>query len=132
MVMVLMRGYQAYATGFVSWLVYTFVANAVFFFISGIIGLSEGAAFEGELKLIAALVSAAIGYGLYRHAAWSWLPALVFSALCAGMVALTIFAGVGIGFSLIPNETIQLLYAAIFVVNAAILVWIRRVFEEVN
>ena len=132
MVMVLKRGYQTYASGFTSWLVYTFMANAAFFFISGIVGTSEGAVFEGEAKLIAALVSAAVGYGFYRRAAWAWLPGLVLSCLCAGMVALTIFTGAGIGFSLIPNETVQLLYAAVFVVNAAILVWIKRVFEEVS
>ncbi|MEE3259706.1 MAG: DUF4350 domain-containing protein [Candidatus Latescibacterota bacterium] len=131
MVMVLRRGYQTYAAGFISWLVYTFLANAAFFFISGIIGTSEGAVFEGEIKLVAALASAAVGYGFYRRAPWSWLPGLVLSCLCAGMVALTIFTGAGIGFSLILNETVQLLYAAIFVVNVAILVWIKKVFTEV-
>ena len=78
-----------------------------------------------------ALASAAVGYGFYRRAPWSWLPGLVLSCLCAGMVALTIFTGAGIGFSLIPNETVQLLYAAIFVVDVAILVWIKKVFTEV-
>ena len=82
--------------------------------------------------MLAALASAAIGYGFYRRAPWAWLPGLVFSCLCAGMVALTISTGAGIGFSLIPNETVQLLYAAIFVINLAILVWIKRVFAEVS
>ena len=132
MVMVLKRGYQTYADGFVSWLIYSFMANAVFFFTSAVVELSEGAVFAGEVKLLAALVSAAIGYGFHRRSSWSWLPGLVLSALCAGMVALTIFTGSGIGFSLIPNETVQLLYAAVFVVNAAILVWIKRVFAEVD
>ena len=132
MVMVLKRGYQTHADGIISWLVYTFMANATFFYISSIIETSEGAVFAGETKLVIALVSAVIGYGFYRHAAWAWLPGLIFSALCAGMVGLTIFFGVGIGFSLIPHGTIQLIYAAIFVVNIAILVWIKRVFEEVN
>lgn len=126
MVMVLRRGYQTYAAGFVSWLVYTFWGNAMFFFISGIIATSEGSILAGEFKLIAALASAAIGYGLYRHAAWAWLSGLVFSLLCA----VTIFAGAILGFSLIPNETVQLLYAAVFVVNAAILVWIKKVFVQ--
>ena len=130
MVMVLRRGYRTYADGFVSWLVYTFWGNAMFFFISGIIATSEGAIFEGEVKLIAALASAAIGYGLYRHAAWAWQSGLVFSVLCAGVVALTIFTGASFGFSLIPNETVQLLYAAVFVVNVAILVWIKKVFVQ--
>ena len=130
LVMVLRRGYQTYADGFVSWLVYTFWGNAMFFFISGIIATSEGAIAEGEVKLIAALASAAIGYGLYRHVAWAWQAGLVFSVLCAGVVALTIFTGASLGFSLIPNETVQLIYAAVFVVNAAILVWIKKVFVQ--
>ena len=91
---------------------------------------ARGTIFEGEVKLIAALASAAIGYGLYRHAAWAWQSGLAFSVLCAGVVALTIFTDVGLGFSLIPNETVQLLYAAVFVVNAAILVWIKKVFVQ--
>ena len=73
-----------------------------------------------------------VNFGFHRRSSWSWLPGLVLSALCAGMVALTIFTGSGIGFSLIPNETVQLFYAAVFVVNAAILVWIKRVFVEVD
>ena len=132
LVMVLKRGYQTYAAGFVSWLVYSFLANGLFFFVSGVVATSEGTVLAGESKLLAALASAAIGYGVHRRASWAWLPALVLSALCAGMVALTIFTGSGIGSSLIPNETVQLFYAAIFVVNAAILLWIKRVFAEVN
>jgi hypothetical protein len=108
------------------------LANGLFFFVGGVVAMSEGAVFPGELKLLAALASAAIGYGVHRRASWAWLPGLVLSALCAGMVALTIFTISDIGFSLIPNETVQLLYAAIFVVNVAILLWIKRVFAEVN
>jgi hypothetical protein len=104
----------------------------LFFFVSGVVATSEGTVLAGESKLLAALASVAIGYGIHRRASWAWLPALVLSALCAGMVALTIFTGSGIGSSLIPNETVQLFYAAIFVVNAAILLWIKRVFAEVN
>lgn len=132
LVMVLKRGYQTYAAGFVSWLVYSFIANAVFLFIGAVIATSEGEVFTGEMKLVAALAAAAIGYGFHRRALWAWLPGLVLSVLCAGMVALTIFTGAGIGFSVIPNETAQLLYAAVFVVNAAILIWIKRAFVEVN
>ena len=92
MVIVLRRGYRTYADGFVSWLVYTFWGNAMFFFISGIIATSEGAIFEGEVKLIAALASAAIGYGLYRYAAWAWQSRLgVFRCCGAGVVALDDF-----------------------------------------
>ena len=48
---------------------------------------------------------------------------------------LVVAAGFGRGFGkrhwwfLGDSETIQLIYAATFVVNAAILVWIRRAFE---
>ncbi len=118
LVMVLKRGYQTYADGFLAWLMYTFIANAVFLLISSTIALSEASALEGQLDLLFGLLSAAMGYGLYKREAWAWLPSLLLSIFCA----------LG-GFWLIPNETIQLLYAAVFIVNAAILLWIRRAFD---
>lgn len=118
LVMVLKRGYQTYADGFIGWLMYSFFANAVFLLISSVVALSEANMVEGQLNLLAGLLCSAVGYGLYRRAIWAWLPALV--------VALASAAG---GFWVIPNETIQLIYAAAFVVNAAILVWIRRAFD---
>lgn len=117
LVMVLKRGYQTYADGFVGWLMYSFAANAVFLLISAVVALSEADLVAGQLNTAAGLLCSGVGYGLYRRAAWAWLPAL-------GM-ALASAAG---GFWLIPNETIQLLYAAAFIVNAAILIWIRRTF----
>ena len=118
LVMVLRRGYQNYADGFVGWLLYSFAANAVFLLISAVVALSEAKGFEGQVNLLFGLFCAAIGFGLYRRAAQVWLPALVGALLSA----------LG-GFWIIPNDTIQLLYAAAFITNAAILVWIRRVFE---
>ncbi len=118
LVMVLKRGYQNYADGFVGWLIYSFAANAVFLLISAAVALSEAKGLEGQINLIAGLLSGAIGFGLYRRAAQVWLPALIGALLSA------------LGcFWIIPNDTIQLLYAAAFITNAAILVWIRRVFE---
>jgi len=119
LVMVLRRGYRTYAEGFISWLMYTFLANAVFFFVMGIIGVSEGNWLAGEVYLAVGLLCAGAGYGLYQREPWVWGPALVLAV--ASAVA---------GFWVIPNDTIQLLYAAVFVVNAAVLVWIRRAFEE--
>jgi len=118
LVMVLRRGYENYADGFTSWLMYNFLANAVFFFVMGTVGISEGSWLAGECYLLLALLSAASGYGLYRRERWVWGPALVLAILSAV-----------VGFWAIPNETIHLIYAAAFVVNAAILVWIRRAFE---
>jgi hypothetical protein len=118
LVMVLRRGYENYADGFTSWLMYNFLANAVFFFAMGIVGISEGNWLAGEGYLLVALLSAGSGYGLFRRERWVWAPALVLAILSAV-----------VGFWVIPNETIQLIYAAVFVVNAAILVWIRKAFE---
>ena len=118
LVMVLRRGYESYADGFTSWLMYTFLANAVFFIIMGIIGISEGDWLAGEGKLAVGLLCSGIGYGMYRRERWVWGPALGLAVISALL-----------GFWAIPNETIQLLYAAVFVVNAAILVWIRRAFK---
>lgn len=118
MVIVLRRGYESYASGFLSWLMYNFSAAAVFFFVLAVIGASEGDVASGEGYLLLSLVTAAIGYGLYRRAPWVWAWALALAVLHAGL-----------GFLAIPNDTIQLLYAALFTVNAAILVWIRDAFR---
>ena len=53
-----------------------------------------------------------------RRARWVWAWALALAVLNAGL-----------GFVAIPHDTIQLLYAALFTVNAAILVWIRDAFR---
>jgi ABC-type uncharacterized transport system involved in gliding motility auxiliary subunit len=153
LVMVLRRGHQRYIGGFLSWLAFFFLGNAVFYFVNSVIGLSEGDGLTGDGCLVLALASALLGFRLvgWRGVAyfltpgggamaWAvseavehmagphtarltkanfWYPALVLCLLC-----------VGVGFWIIPNDTLQLLYAAIFVVNAAILVWIRPAFAE--
>ena len=118
LVIVLRRGYETYASGFLSWLMYNFSAAAVFFFVLAVIGASEGDVASGEGYLLLALVSAAAGYGLYRRAPWAWAWSLALAVLNAGL-----------GFVAIPHDTIQLLYAALFIANAAILVWIREAFR---
>ena len=116
----LRRGYQTYADGFITWLLYTFLGTAVFYFATGVIHLGEDELLVGEAYIALALISAAIGYGLFRRDLRVWWLAL----------ALAIF-NAGIGFIAIPLETIQWLYAALFMVNAAILVilvWIKKAF----
>ena len=48
-----------------------------------------------------------------------WVPAIVVSIFCS----------VG-AFFVLSDETLQLLYVAIFVVNIAVLTWIRKAFVE--
>lgn len=124
LVMVLRRGYAAYVDNLISWLIYTFLANAVFFFATGIIGLSEGKWLVGQGKVALAVVSAGAGYGLYRRARWVWEPALALALLSAV-----------VGFWVIPGKSIQmfyvqLLYAAVFAIDAAVLLWIRKTFDR--
>ena len=118
LVMVLKRGYQNYKDGFIAWLIYSFASNAVFLMISATVALSEAKGLEGQVNLIMGLLSGAVAYGLHRRAAWAWLPS----------IAVALLSALG-AFWVIPNETIQLLYAAAFITNVALLVWIRRVFE---
>jgi ABC-type uncharacterized transport system involved in gliding motility auxiliary subunit len=119
LVMVLRSGYSGYAEGALSWLLYTFTANALFLFITATVRLSEANWLAGEALLALALVGAAVAYGMHRRARWAWAPALALALLSA--IA---------GFGFIPHDTIKLVYAAIFVVNAAILAWIRAAFDE--
>jgi ABC-type uncharacterized transport system involved in gliding motility auxiliary subunit len=115
--MMLRRGYQAYATGIVTWLLYTFIGTAVFYFVQGVIGLSEASAPRGQGYLLLALLCGAAGYGLFRRQGWAWLLAL-------GLAA----ANAGVGFVAIPVDTIQLLFAALWGANACVLVWIKKAF----
>jgi ABC-type uncharacterized transport system involved in gliding motility auxiliary subunit len=120
LVIMLRRGYQTYAGGFITWLIINFLGTAVFYFATGVIHTGEGDLLAGEGYLALALVSGAICYGLYRRDMRVWWLAL----------ALAIF-NAGIGFVAIPIDTIQWLYAALFMVNAAIiviLVWIKKAF----
>ena len=119
MIIVLRRGYETYYEGLTIWLTFNFGAAAVFFFVLGVIGASAGEVLSGEGYLLAALLSAGVAVGLFRRAEWAWMPALV---LCV--------FNVGIGFVAIPQETIQLVFAGLFVVNGALLVWIKRTFLQ--
>ncbi|MEW6752297.1 MAG: Gldg family protein [Candidatus Latescibacterota bacterium] len=120
MVMVLRRGYQTHAGGFASWLVYTFAANAVFFFIAAVVRMSEMKWPAAEGTLLMALLCAGAAYGIFRRLRWAWGPLLLLTLVTAAVGALWV----------IPHQTIRMIYAALFVTNAAILVWIRRTFEE--
>ncbi|MBI2503987.1 MAG: GldG family protein [Candidatus Latescibacteria bacterium] len=115
--MMLRRGYQTYASGFISWLMYTFIGAAIFYFIQGVIGLSEASAPRGQGYLLLALLCGAASYGLFRRQGQAWI-------LAAGLAVLNAAAGL----VAIPHETIQLLFAALWVANACILVWIKKAF----
>ncbi len=120
LVMLLRRGYETYASGFIAWLLYTFLGTAVFYFFTGVIHLGEDDLLAGQGYLVLSLFSAAISYGLYRRDMRVWWLALVLAIFNAG-----------IGFVAIPIDTVQWLYAALFMVNAAILVilvWIKKAF----
>ena len=113
----LRRGYETYSAGFATWLIFSFAGAALFFFVLAIIGTSEGSLASGEGYLALALLSGAVAYGLYRGDHRAWMTA----------VALAV-ANVGLGFAAIPHETLQLVYAGLFVANACILIWIKSDF----
>jgi ABC-type uncharacterized transport system involved in gliding motility auxiliary subunit len=115
--MMLRRGYQTYASGFVSWLMYSFVGAAVFYFVLGVIGLSEASAARGQGFLLLALLCGAASYGLFRRQREAWVLAL-------GLAV----ANAGAGVAAIPDQTMQLLFAGLWVANACILVWIKKAF----
>ena len=118
LVMMLRRGYETYVTGFISWLMYTFLGAAVFYFAVAVVNLGENNLLVGEGYLILALVSAAVSFALFRRQMRIWAPALVLAILNAG-----------IGFTAIPIDTVQWLFAALFIATAAILailVWIKK------
>lgn len=117
-VIMLRRGYATYASGFVLWLVYSFAAIAVYYFIVAVIGASEGSIVRGEGFLLLTLLSAAVGYGLFRRRPLIWPLAL----------GATI-ANAGLAFVVIPDNTLQLLFAGLSIANACILVWIRQDFQ---
>ena len=116
-VIMLRRGYETYAAGFVTWLIYSFAAAAFYYFAIGVIGASEGGLIRGPVGLVLALLNGAIAYGLSRRELIAWPVALV-SAI----------ANVGLTFVLVPNAVLQLIIAGLFVANGCILVWIRRDF----
>ena len=115
--MMLRRGYQTYASGFIAWLMYSFIAVAIFYFIQGVIGLSEASAPRGQGFLLLALLCGATSYGLFRRQRQAWVLALGLAVVNAA-----------VGFVAIPVEAIQLLFAALSVANVFILVWINKAF----
>jgi len=120
-VIMLKRGYETYSGGFASWLIYSFGVAALYYFVLGVVGLSESSLPRGDGYLLLSLVSAAVAYGLFRRDAFSWVIALALSV-----------ANAGLAFVAIPNETVQLIFAALFVANACILVWIKTDFFPKN
>ncbi len=119
LVVVLRRGCGTYAEGAISWLLYSFAANACFLFVTGVVRKSEASWLAGETLLVLAMISVAVAYGIHRRARWVRAPALTLALLSAGA-----------GFWFIPHDTIKLVYAAVFLVNSAILAWIRATFDE--
>ena len=116
-VIMLRRGYETHAAGFVAWLVYSFAIAGLFYFWLGVVGATEGGMIRTPVGLGLALLSAGIAHGLYRRQMLVW-PVAVTAAI----------SNVGLAFVLIPNDILQLVAAGLFVANACILVWIRREF----
>ena len=116
-VIMLKRGYETYAAGFVAWLIYSFAAAGFYYFAIGVIGASEGGVIRAPVGLALCLLSAGIAYGLSRREPLIWPVALVAA-----------IGNVGLTFVLVPNEVLQLVVAGLFVANSCILVWIRRDF----
>jgi ABC-type uncharacterized transport system involved in gliding motility auxiliary subunit len=117
LVIMLRRGYDTHAGGFIIWLMYTFSGSAVFFFIQGVIGLGEGDFVRGQGYLLLAFLEAAVAFGIFRRDPLAWVPALGLAVVNAG-----------VGFVAIPYDVGQLIYAGLFIANAALLVWIKKAF----
>jgi ABC-type uncharacterized transport system involved in gliding motility auxiliary subunit len=118
-VIMLRRGYETYSSGFVSWLVYNFAATSVYYFIISIIGTSEGDLVRGEGFLLLALLCAGVAQGLFRRLPVAWPLALG-----------TAIANAGLAFVVIPEATLQLVFAGLSISNGCILVWIRQDFQS--
>ena len=117
-VIMLRRGYATYASGFASWLVFNFVAIAVYYFVVAVIGLSEGSIARGDGLLLLALLCAGVAYGLFRRRSSVW-PLALGAAV----------ANAGLSFVVIPEDTLQLVFAGLSIANVCILVWIRQDFQ---
>ena len=120
-VIMLRRGYEAYSGGFISWLIYSFIGASLYYFALAVVGLSESSLPRGEGYLVMSLISAAVAFGLFKRNSFMWTVALAASV-----------ANVGLAFVAIPQETVQLIYAGLFVANACILVWIKTDFFPAN
>ena len=117
-VIMLRRGYATYVSGFVTWLVYNFLALGTWYYILGVIGLGEASLWSGEGYLLLGLLCGGLGYGLYKRDPRAWPPALA-----------TLAANAGLAFVAVPEPTLQLVLAGLSIANACILVWIRRDFQ---
>ena len=124
MVIMMRRGYQTYESGAISWMLYTLIGAAAYFFIQSVIGLGEASAGRGQGYMALALLCAAIAYGVQRRADWVWTPALALTAFIALLGFVDIF--LPFGFVAVPNETVQLLFVGLFVANVLALLWKRR------
>ena len=116
-VIMLRRGYAAYSSGFVRWLMYSHFSAATGLFGLATVAVADGNTLAGLGYFILSVGLAMTGYGLHRREPWSWPAALTFSALV-----------VGVGFAAIPHETLQLVSAGWWIANACILVWIKSDF----
>jgi len=119
LIMVLKRGYQSYVDGCLAWLMYTFAANGIFLLITASVAMSESDMVSGQFQVLTGILCLGVSFGVYRRHAMVWVPAIVVSIFCS----------VG-AFFVLSDETLQLLYVAIFVVNIAVLTWIRKAFVE--
>ena len=113
----LRRGHELYSAKFILWFVFSFAAAAVVNYGRGIVGLSEADFVEGDGFLIYSLVCAATAYGLFRRHAMAWTGAVVLSV-----------SFVGVSFIAISNEIVQMITAGVAIVNACILVWVKKDF----
>ena len=117
-VIMLRRGYGTYVSGFVTWLVYNFLALGTWYYILGVIGLGEASLWRGEGCVVLGLLCWGLSYGLYKRDSRAWPPALA-----------TLAANAGLAFVVVPEPTLQLVLAGLSIANACILVWIRRDFH---
>ena len=118
-VIMLRRGYEAYSSGFVRWLMYSHFSAATGLFGLATVAVADGPTLAGFGYFIMSVGLAAAGYGLHRREPWSWPAALVLSAIV-----------VAVGFAAIPHETLQLVSAGWWIANACILVWIKSDFTQ--
>ena len=119
LVMVLKRGYQSYVDGCLAWLMYTFAGNGIFLLITASITISEANFVIGQFHALMGILCLGVAFGVYRQHFMVWMPAILVAIICS----------VG-ALYVLSDETLQLLYIAVFVVNIAVLTWIREAFVE--
>lgn len=120
MVVVLRRGTAGYLEGFVTWQMFCFYAAGALYLGVHLVG-SDGADVAVTLAYLVAsvanfAVARAVREATGRHHV-TWVSALV---ICV--------ANVGLAFSVLPLLWQQVVYAVIFAVNTAMLVWMHKDF----